>query len=231
MHSRFFTLLVHAVFAIMFLASPMVIAVAAADRPPNIIMVLVDDYGWTDLSYSAGQGGGSKLYETPNIDKLAARGVRADLVPAEFRGEAAAESLLAALGDRVRGARVLLPRAEVAREVLPDTLRRAGAIVDVVAAYRTVGALPEDAEQIRALLAAGAIDVVALTSSSTIEQLVALLGDDAIAQLAGVTIASIGPITTATAEKLGLRVAVTAAEYTTGGLLDALTAHFLARTA
>jgi len=164
-------------------------------------------------------------------EALAARGVRADLVPAEFRGEAAAESLLAALGDRVRGARVLLPRAEVAREVLPDTLRRAGAIVDVVAAYRTVGALPEDAEQIRALLAAGAIDVVALTSSSTIEQLVALLGDDAIAQLAGVTIASIGPITTATAEKLGLRVAVTAAEYTTGGLLDALTAHFLARTA
>jgi len=76
MHSRFFTLLVHAVFAIMFLASPMVIVEVAADRPPNIIMVLVDDYGWTDLSYSAGQGGGSKLYETPHIDKLAARGVR-----------------------------------------------------------------------------------------------------------------------------------------------------------
>ncbi len=63
-------------FTILFLLALPPAPMLLADRPPNIIMVLVDDYGWTDLSYTAGQGGGSKLYETPHIDKLAARGVR-----------------------------------------------------------------------------------------------------------------------------------------------------------
>ena len=63
--------------AMLFFCSLFAPAITAhADRPPNIIMILVDDYGWTDVSYTAGQGGGSKLYETPNIDKLAMRGVR-----------------------------------------------------------------------------------------------------------------------------------------------------------
>ncbi len=159
-------------------------------------------------------------------ETLEGYGVRADIVPTEYRGEAAADSVLTALGERVRGARVLLPRAAVAREVLPERLVAAGAHVDIVPAYVTVGASDEDAAAIRAALEARSLDVIALTSSSTAEQLVALLGADAPRLLLGVTFASIGPITTATAQKLGLDVAVTATEYTTPGLLDALVAHF-----
>jgi uroporphyrinogen III methyltransferase/synthase len=159
-------------------------------------------------------------------ESLAKYGVRADIVPTEYRGEAAADAVIRALGERVRGARVLVPRATVAREILPERLAAAGAQVEVAFAYRTVGASDEDARAIREALDARAIDVIALTSSSTVEQLLALLGADAARLLAGVTLASIGPITTATAQKLGLEVAVTAAEYTTPGLLDALLAHF-----
>jgi uroporphyrinogen III methyltransferase/synthase len=161
-------------------------------------------------------------------EALSARGVRADVVPGEFRGEATAEALIAALGPRIQGARILLPRAAVAREALPERLRAAGARVDVVAAYQTLGPRDEDPQRLRDALAAGTIDVVALTSSSTVTQLVDALGKDAIALLANVTLASIGPITTQTAEALGLRVAVTARAYTTVGLLDALEAHFAA---
>jgi uroporphyrinogen III methyltransferase/synthase len=160
-------------------------------------------------------------------EALADRGVRADVVPAEFRGEAAAAAILADLGDRARGARVLLPRALVAREVLPEVLRGAGARVDVVPAYRTLGPDAADAERLRSLLAAREVDAVTLTSSSTAERLCEALGGPgpAAAALDGVTLASIGPITTATAERLGLRVAVSAAEYTAPGLLAALEAH------
>ncbi len=161
-------------------------------------------------------------------EALAVYGVRADVVPAEYRGEAAADSLIAALGERVRGAHILVPRAAVAREVLPERLAAAGAQVDVVAAYRTIGPRDEDAHAIREALAAGTLDVVAFTSSSTVEQLLAALGPEAQARLAHVTLASIGPITTRTAEAHGLRVAVTASEYTTAGLVDALEAHFAA---
>ena len=162
-------------------------------------------------------------------DALAARGVLADVVPSEFRGEAAATAVIEALGDRVRGARVLLPRATVARDVLPDALTAAGARVDDVAAYRTTGPSDGDAQAIRDALRERTIDIIAFTSSSTVEQLVALLGAEALPLLEGVVLASIGPITTETAEKLGLRVAVTATEYTSVGLLDALSQHFAAR--
>jgi uroporphyrinogen III methyltransferase/synthase len=161
-------------------------------------------------------------------EALSVRGVRADVVPDAFRGEAAAQALIDALGTRIRGARVLLPRAAVAREALPEMLRAAGARVDVVAAYQTLGPHEDDAQRLRDTISQGGIDVVALTSSSTVNQLVEALGADAAALLARVTLASIGPITTHTAESLGLRVAVTANAYTTAGLLDALEAHFAA---
>lgn len=164
---------------------------------------------------------------------LAGRGVRADIVPKDFRGEDLARAILAdpVVSERLGArppVRVLIPRALVAREVLPEQLRAAGCEVDVVPAYETRPASAERRDELRRALAAGEIDVVLLTSSSTADNLCDLLGEDAPAQLDGVLVASIGPITTATAEKRGLRVGVTAEVSTTVGLLDAVERHFAA---
>ncbi len=154
---------------------------------------------------------------------LSARGIRADLVPREFRGEAAAEALIAAGG--VRGRRFLLPRAEVARDVLPDTLRAAGAHLDVVTAYRNVA--PDDAKRARleALVRDRALDYVTFTAPSTVREVLAALGPGGVDALAALRVASIGPVTTEAAAKAGVRVDVTADPYTAEGLVLALEAH------
>ncbi|HEU4404711.1 MAG TPA: uroporphyrinogen-III synthase [Polyangiaceae bacterium] len=156
---------------------------------------------------------------------LAGRGVRADLVAKEFVGEGLARALLdaAPAGRRLR---VLVARALVAREAMPDALRAAGHEVEVVAAYETKPPPAESVASLARALEGRAIDVVTLTSSSTAEHLLALLGPDAPALLEGVCLASIGPVTTATAERLGLRVGLTARTYSLEGLIEALEAHF-----
>lgn len=151
-------------------------------------------------------------------ERLRARGVRADYMPARFIAEALLEGLVA---RGVAGARVLLPRAERAREVLPAGLRAAGATVDVVAAYRTV--LPDEPAPGLEALAAGAIDVVTLTSSSTARHLVAL-ARGRVDLINRARVACIGPITAATARELGLRVDVVAEEHSIPGLVAALEA-------
>ena len=143
---------------------------------------------------------------------LAERNVVADLVPERF----VAESLLAAMPPGP--GRVLIPRAETARDVLPDGLAAAGWHVDVVAAYRTV-APPPDPEAESRLAEAG---VVTFTSSSTVDNFVAAHGVAAVPQV----VASIGPITSATARKHGLTVTVEAEEHTIEGLVAALEHHF-----
>jgi len=152
---------------------------------------------------------------------LRSRGVRADIVAPRFVAEELATAILEARGDR-RG-RVLLPRALVAREVLPETLRDAGFEVEVVPVYETVPAAGSEA--LVATLQEG-VDAIVFTSSSTVDNLVERLGDDGKALLEGVTIASIGPITSGTAEGHGLAVTVTAEVSTGPGLVDALEAHF-----
>lgn len=157
---------------------------------------------------------------------LRSRGVRADIVAPRFVAEELATAILEARGER-RG-RVLLPRALVAREVLPDTLREAGFEVDVVPVYETVPA--SGTEALLATLEEG-VDAMLFTSSSTVDNLVARLGQEATSRLEGVTLASIGPITTATAEAHGLTVAVTADVSTGPGLVDALEAYYAADSA
>jgi uroporphyrinogen III methyltransferase/synthase len=146
---------------------------------------------------------------------IESQGGRADLIPDEY----VAESLVDALVKKadLAGCRVLLPRAEVARSVLPDALRDRGAEVTEVAAYRTV---PDgrEADEMRARIRAGTVDVVTFTSSSTVENYVEILGTD----LGGGRVASIGPITSATARELGLRVDIEAAVYTVDGLITAI---------
>ena len=130
------------------------------------------------------------------------------------------------LGQRATGAlsspaRVLVARAQEAREALPELLRGAGAEVDVAAAYKTVVPDGDGAAELARRLAAGDIDGVTFTSSSTARNLVALLGDDA-AALRNATLFSIGPITSATLREAGFDDIVEASEYTIDGLLAAI---------
>jgi uroporphyrinogen III methyltransferase / synthase len=159
-------------------------------------------------------------------DALRSRGIEADLVPASAVGESLAAALIEALAARrgeVRGARILLPRARVARDVVPDALRAHGATVDVVAVYETLPPeAPAKAELIEALRTRS-IDVVLLMSSSAVTGLRDLVGD--LGLLAPVTLASIGDVTTRTATELGLHVAVTAPESTLESLVSAVEAH------
>ena len=157
---------------------------------------------------------------------LEAHGLRADVVAKEFRGEGLAAAILAAMPPDPASRRVLLLRAQVARDALPDALRAAGCVVDVVPVYETRPAPAEVAGAIASALARGGLDAVTFTSSSTVDNLCDLLGPSAAADLARTRIASIGPITTATAERRGVRVDVTAREYTVRGLVDALEASF-----
>lgn len=155
--------------------------------------------------------------------ELARFGIRADLVPAEFRGEAVAEALIAS--GNVASQRFLLPRAAVAREALPTMLRERGAHVDVVAAYRNV---PGDLPRIAELVETGAVDVLTLTAPSTAESVLQAVGDPR--RLEPLVVASIGPVTTSSAEHLGIRVDVTAREYTAEGLVMALRDYYRARS-
>lgn len=164
---------------------------------------------------------------------LAERGVLADIVPRSFVGEALAQAMLDALSTSPPGAdipagrppRVLIPRALVAREVVPDTLRAAGCHVDVVPVYETVPPPAERREALVRMLEERTLDVVMLTSSSTANNLCDLLGDRAGELLAEVLVASIGPVTTESARKRGLTVAVTAETSTVPGLVTALERH------
>jgi uroporphyrinogen III methyltransferase/synthase len=157
---------------------------------------------------------------------LVERGLRADVVPAEYVAEAVVE----AMTPHVRsGDRVLLPRAESARAELVRGLEALGASVDEVPIYRA--AVPSEASpEVLADLRAGKIDVATFTASSTVRNLVAMLGD--VSALTGETrplIACIGPITAETARELGLTVDVMASEYTVEGLVAALRDHFVGR--
>jgi uroporphyrinogen III methyltransferase/synthase len=142
--------------------------------------------------------------------------LKVDLMGTEY----VAEGLLRAFaGHPLEGARILLPRAAVARDLVPVELRRRGAQVDVVEAYRTE--LPEDAAaRAREVFGAGPKPGwIAFTSSSTVRNFVSVAPPGA---LAGVRVASIGPVTTRTARESGIEVAVEAREFTIDGLVEAI---------
>jgi uroporphyrinogen III methyltransferase/synthase len=154
--------------------------------------------------------------------ELERHGLLVDVVPEEYRAEGVAAALLAA---GIAGRKVLLARAAAAREVLPDTLRAAGALLEEVASYQTIAART-DAAEIRALLAAGAIDLVTFTSSSTVRSFLGLVGSDAVSLLARSAIGCIGPITAETAREAGLEVTIQPSAYTIPAFAEAVVAHF-----
>jgi uroporphyrinogen III methyltransferase/synthase len=151
--------------------------------------------------------------------RLANYALQVAAMPSEYR----AEALIGALGEkRIAGARILIPRAQVAREILPQLLREKGAREVIIApAYKTVAPQRED-DRIASLISSGAIDLVAFTSSSTVSNFNKIAGE----RSRGLKAAVIGPITAATARECGYDVAVSAAEYTIDGLIDAIVKYF-----
>ncbi len=150
------------------------------------------------------------------------QGMRVSVVPKEY----VAESVVRSLKNKVKGKRVLLVRAKVARDVIPDELRKAGGQVDVVEAYETV--VPESSRtRLRSALKnpRRRPHVVTFTSSSTARNFAELLGHakrNLSSELAGIRMASIGPVTTSTLRELGLPVDIVTKEFTIPGLVKAI---------
>lgn len=153
------------------------------------------------------------------MEALESFGLLVDYVPGEYR----AEEIIAGLQDKLLpGQQVLLPRADIARKVLPESLISLGAQVEEVVAYQTVEG-QGDATMMRDMLQKKAIQMITFTSSSTVRNFVRLLGEDALPDLLeGVTLACIGPITADTAKELHLPVHVVASQYTIDGLVEAI---------
>jgi len=159
-------------------------------------------------------------------ETLYSRGFKSDIVPDNYRAEAVVESFRK---EDLKGRKILLPRAAEARPVLPEELRKMGARVDEVTAYVTEK-VKQNADQLIEQLAAGTIDLITFTSSSTAKNFKALLPAENFKDLiAGATVASIGPITTETASELGFEVQITAESYTIPGLCAAILSYYGSR--
>ena len=215
-----------------------------ADPQPmaDAVAALGERYGWVVLTSANGaeklwaevrrQGKDARAFGPARLAAigpgtaaaLERHGLVPDLVATDHKGEGLAADLLAALGES--RPRILLARAEIARDVVPDALRKAGCEVDVVSVYKTRAPPRPLLEALAALLEGKEIDAVTFTSSSTVEHLCDALDTRAAALLANTCVASIGPVTTETAKKRGLRVDVTATEHTIPGLVGALEDHF-----
>ena len=143
-------------------------------------------------------------------------GIRVDVVPENF----VAESLIESIGN-AEGKRFLIPRATVARETLPEQLRKMGALVDVAPAYKTV--LPsQSVDALEKRLKEGSVDVITFTSSSTVTNFLTLTGEQLLPAIKNTKIACIGPITAKTARDAGLNVEIMPEQYTVSSLMDAI---------
>jgi uroporphyrinogen III methyltransferase/synthase len=164
---------------------------------------------------------------TATADKLAGYGIKVDLIPSEFRADAVAAALIAT--GSLEGVRVLLPRADIGREVIAEQLREAGAVVTEVIAYRTV---LEDSQRdgdpdVYGMLLEGRIDVVTFTSPSAVRNFAKIHGADQVADLLKSTVvATIGPVTAEAARKLSIAVTVQPKTYTIPALVAAIAAHY-----
>ncbi len=158
-------------------------------------------------------------------------GIKVDLIPPEFRVESIIETMKRA--GTIRGSRFLLPRADLAREVLGDDLRAEGGDVVEVVAYRTMLASAErdDGYDIYAMLLERQIDAITFTSASTVRNFVQMLGRDQAADLLRTTtVACIGPVTAEAAQQLDIETTVMPERYTIPDLVDALVEHFSEET-
>lgn len=158
-------------------------------------------------------------------EAVCAKGIRPDLVPDEYRAEAFVDAFRK---EDMKHLTILLPRAAEAREILPEELKRMGAHVDVVEAYRTE--IPTTGiDKVRAMLKKGEIHMVTFTSSSTVENFTRMFGKDwdyFRRFMEKVAVACIGPITARTAKDYGLDVGIMPREYTIEALTKIIVQYF-----
>jgi uroporphyrinogen III methyltransferase / synthase len=154
-------------------------------------------------------------------EQITRRGIKVDLVPEHYISEGILKSF-ASLA--IKGQKILIPRAAQARDVLPEGLKKMGALVDVAPTYQTVNS-GKTKEEWNALLQNNHVDVITFTSSSTVTNFLEIMGKDYLLP-PQIKIACIGPITAATVRKPGLRVDIQQDEYTLPGLVQALIDYF-----
>jgi len=152
---------------------------------------------------------------------LEAMGIRVDLIPDSFISEGVVKAFEK---HDLNGRKILVPRAEMARDVIPDGLAGLGAAVDVVAVYRTV-ASERKKEELEPLIAAEKVDVITFTSPSTVTNFIAIMGKD-FKLPPQIRIACIGPVTAAAVKKSGLPVDIMREEFTIPGLVEAMIEYF-----
>ncbi len=157
-------------------------------------------------------------------ERLKSYGINTDILPESFRAESIIEAFK---NETVAGKRVLLPRAAEARPILPEELSKRGAKIDEIPTYHTISDT-ENVDQLIRQLEQGEIDLITFTSSSTVTNFKKLIPKDRFDVLMkNVTIASIGPITSETAEKNGFNVHIEAKSYTIDGLCEAIVKFYL----
>lgn len=153
--------------------------------------------------------------------KIRSLGIRVDLVPDAF----ISEGVVSAFSEiDIKGSRILLPRAETARDIIPEGLAKLGATVDVVTAYRTVTS-GKNRSELEPLINEGKVDVITFTSPSTVTNFMETMGRD-FALPPQVKIACIGPVTEAAVKKAGLNIDIMQERYTVPGLVESLVDFF-----
>ncbi|MBT6601866.1 MAG: uroporphyrinogen-III C-methyltransferase [Nitrospina sp.] len=167
---------------------------------------------------------GVRIYAIGPKTEQAVRGlnIKVDIVPENY----IAESLIESIGkENIKRKKFLLPRASIARDILPNTLREMGASIDVVPAYQTISPQSSDSSFLKRLNE-DSIDVITFTSSSTVTNFVDRLNKENIKKIKKIIIACIGPVTQKTAEDCGLKVSIVPNEYTVAGLITAIEDYF-----
>jgi uroporphyrinogen III methyltransferase/synthase len=160
-------------------------------------------------------------------ERLARHGLKVDLIPSEYRADGVAKAI--AQRGPVQGVKVLLPRADIGREIIASELRERGADVTEVVAYRTVAteADREGEPDIYRLLLDRRIDVVTFASASAVRTFVNILGPEPAVDLLRTTlVAAVGPVTASAAAKLGIHTTIMPAYYTIPALVDAIVEYF-----
>jgi uroporphyrinogen III methyltransferase/synthase len=171
--------------------------------------------------------GGVKLCAVgpATAERLARHGLKVDLTPAEYRAEAVTHAI-SQTAD-VRGLRILLPHADIGREVIAEELRKQGAEITEVVAYRTVATEPEREPDVYHMLLERRLDVVTFTSPSAVRSFVSALGREPAADLLQTTVvAAIGPVTAKAAAQHGIQTTIVPDNYTVPALVDAIGEYF-----
>ncbi len=154
-------------------------------------------------------------------------GLKVDLVPVQFNAEGLLEAIIrettgqGTKSNSLKGIRILLPRAEMAREIFPQRVRELGGEIDTPVAYRTVK--PEKhGKRLKRFLKEGRIAVATFTSAATFANFIDMMGDDAMGLLKPAEIAAIGPVTKEAINKAGLKVSIMPEEATIKAMVNAI---------